>query len=311
MMSDLAVMYHYVRKSHGWSGIHPLFPEHFEQQIDLLTQFFEIVSPDDLDKTAGAKPQCILTFDDGTKDHYEHAFPILKKKGVPAYFAVLSGPVVTGEIPVVHLNHVVLSFKSDEEIWELLSQKYNTSDVSDFVTKHNIYHYENKLLRRCNKYIINFMLPEQEARLFLEESFLEIFPDKKGFIESFYLNSKEIMDMQKKGMTIGVHGHQHLPYNGDAQVFYDKEIAPCIRYLKENTGITPQWYTPAYGGGSESKRMMTELEPILKQAGFKGAFNTLSGFNKGMSEFWLKRIDCIHLPPRTKLSVSEALSRIK
>ncbi len=306
-MSDVAVMYHYVMDDKGWGGIHPLLPKQFEQQIDLLAQSFDIVSPNELDKKAGSKPRCVLTFDDGTKDHFEYAFPILLKKGVPAYFAVLSGPILTGEIPIVHLNHIILSFRSDESIWQLLSQKYNTSHVHEFVLKNNIYHYEHELLRRCNKYILNFMLSEQEARSFLEEIFSEIYSDKKEFIENFYLNNQEIILMDKKGMTIGVHGHSHLPFTGDAKTFFNMEISPCFEYLKETVGITPEWYTPAYGGGSESKRMMTELEPILKKTGFKGGFSTIPSLNKGLNQFWLNRIDCIHLPPQSKLSINEAL----
>lgn len=32
---------------------------------------------------------------------------------------------------------------------------------------------------------------------------------------------------------------------------------------------------------------------------------------KGLNQFWLNRIDCIHLPPRSKLSINEALLCIK
>ena len=107
-------------------------------------------------------------------------------------------------------------------------------------------------------------------------------------------------------MTIGVHGHYHLPFTGDGKTFFNTEISPCFEYLKETVGITPKWYTPAYGGGS-NKKMMTELEPILKKAGFKGGFSTIPRLNKGLNQFWLNRIDCIRLPPQSKLSINEAL----
>lgn len=298
-------MYHYVREKNGWNGIAPILPKEFEHQIEIIARTYDIVSVDEL-KTPSAKPRCVLTFDDGTKDQYQVAYQILKKKGLPGYFTVMSGPAVTGKMAVFHLVHTVLSLISDLEIWQLLKDTYDTGEVHD---KSSIYHYEPDLYRRYNKYVLNFLMSSEESRQFLENILTGLSIDTLELINNFYLSKEEIREMADNGMTIGVHCHQHTPYNGDSFAFFDEEIAPCIRYLKDQAGILPRWYTPSYGGGNNSNIMKEQLEPLLKANGFQGGFTTQPGLNHESDEFWRKRIDCINLPPRKYTTIEEALSR--
>ncbi|PLT35492.1 polysaccharide deacetylase family protein [Bacillus sp. V5-8f] len=301
-MKDIAVMYHYVRNRDGWNGIHPLEPEKFKTQIEILSKYFEIVGPDDLDKK-GSKPKCVLTFDDATKDQSTIAFDILKRKGLPAYFTVMSGPYVKGKIPVFHLVHTVLSTYSEEEIWTEINKEFDLKDIDKLSS--TVYHYEVDLLRRYIKYTLNYVLSENQSLEFLENRVISNFGSKKNFIEQFYISNEEFIKMKEAGMTIGVHCVDHRPYSGNALHFYKNEIEPCANFIKENIGIDPKWYTPAFGGGEQYKTMIEKLEPILKDHGYKGGFLTISGLNNGLSKFWLKRFDCINLPPLSNLILTD------
>ena len=293
-MKDLAIMYHYVQ-SPRLKGIVPLEPTDFELQLDWVTKHYEVISPDDLGKSRREKPFCILTFDDATKDQYEVAYPILKKKGIPAYFTVMSGPLVERRVPVFHLIHTVLSFFSDEEIWVELSSKYELDAVPHLS---DIYSYETVPCRRYNKYALNFFLSENESRNFLESKALSVFHSFENFIDKYYINESEFIKMRQEGMTLGVHATHHKAFNGDAMDFFMSEIKPCSQFIHERLGFQPKWYTPAFGGGIEAERMMRELEPLLKEHGFKGAFSTQPALNDGLNSFWLHRYDCMALPPR-------------
>ncbi|QQZ10279.1 polysaccharide deacetylase family protein [Heyndrickxia vini] len=299
-MEDISVMYHYVREKNGWNGIHPLIPEKFEQQLEILSSNYDIVCPDDIERKSN-KPKCILSFDDATKDQYTIAFEILKKKGIPGYFTVMSAPLVNSEIPIFHLVHTVLSLYSDEEIWQDLKNEFDLKN-KNIESLSSYYSYEKDLLRRFNKYVLNFYLTEQKSRRFLEERVLNKYGNKEKFINEFYVSKNEFLEMKRAGMTIGVHCVKHIPYSGDALAFYKKEIEPCIDFIKEEIGVTPKWYTPAFGGGEKYIEMMSGLENILKKEGFKGGFTTIEGFNNGLSNFWLKRFDCVKLPPVTNLN---------
>ncbi|MEJ8544091.1 polysaccharide deacetylase family protein [Brevibacillus borstelensis] len=296
-MKDIAIMYHYVQTP-NLRGIVPLDPKDFELQIEWVTKQYEVVSPDDLTKPHGQKPYCVLTFDDGTKDQYEVAFEILQKKGLPAYFTVMSGPLEERSVPIFHLIHTVLSYYSDEEIWEELSTRF---DVETVPGQSNYYSYETYLPRRYNKYALNFHLPEQQSREFLEEKAVSVFHSFENFINSYYINESEFIKMRQAGMTLGVHATHHRPFIGDAQAFYDSEIEPCRQFMREKLGVDAKWYTPAFGGGNQAERMMKELGGILEHHGFVGAFTTKPGLNNGLDSFWLHRYDCISLPPRSEV----------
>lgn len=300
-------MYHYVREIKDWKGIHPLSPDQFSQQIDLINKNFEIVSPADLSRSS-TKDRCVLTFDDSTSDQYEFAFDILKKKGIPAYFSVMSGPLITGIIPLFHLVHTVLSFKSDEEIWECISAKFDTENIEN---ESGIYTYESNRFRRYNKYMLNFKINEKDARVFLESLFQQIFPDSAVFIREFYLTKQNLKIMHDSGMTIGVHCHNHLPYNGDAQVFLEKEILPCKNYLENELNIKAKWYTPSFGGGEQHEEMKEELTPLLLNCGFKGGFTTNKGIINNSESFWYNRIDCAQLPPKVSNHLESILSKFE
>lgn len=303
-MNDLAIMYHYIRDRNEWAGIYPLNPNDFEQQIEFLSKHYDIVTPDNLDKR-GTKPKCILTFDDATKDQFTVAFDILNKKGIPGYFTVMSGPIVNREIPIFHLVHTVLSIYSDKEIWNDLNKEFRLKDIEK---KSSYYKYEKDLLRRYNKYILNFYLSEQQSRQFLEQRVISKYGKKKTFIDEFYISKEEFLKMRDAGMTIGVHCVNHRPYDGIALDFYNNEIAPCAQFIKEELKITPRWYTPAFGGGEKYKEMILELEPILKNNGYKGGFTTIEGINDGLSSFWLNRYDCINIPPITNLNMEKLIN---
>ncbi len=65
----------------------------FDDQIRFFAKHFTIVTPQDLPEVrrAGRGRFVLITFDDGYRDNYEVAFPILRQHGVPATFFVTTG----------------------------------------------------------------------------------------------------------------------------------------------------------------------------------------------------------------------------
>ncbi|MEK7116231.1 MAG: polysaccharide deacetylase family protein, partial [Patescibacteria group bacterium] len=94
------LMYHYIRPilpgmttSSRWLSVSP---EHFHAQMEELVRFgYHTITPDDLaDAVAGtrtlpARP-VVLTFDDGYRDQYDAAFPVLQTLGLTATFFLIS-----------------------------------------------------------------------------------------------------------------------------------------------------------------------------------------------------------------------------
>jgi len=97
----LFLLYHRVRE-----------PEHafeaavscatFERQMQFLKKHFDVVSVREAlrrkqKREISAKPLAAITFDDGYRDNYSAAYPILKKYSLPATFFLTAGSIGNGE----------------------------------------------------------------------------------------------------------------------------------------------------------------------------------------------------------------------
>jgi peptidoglycan/xylan/chitin deacetylase (PgdA/CDA1 family) len=79
----LILTYHRVlRQPHAKPKFHDVSAEAFERQVEALAHHdFHPLTPDELlDWKPRPKPAFILTFDDGTEDHFEIVLPILARK---------------------------------------------------------------------------------------------------------------------------------------------------------------------------------------------------------------------------------------
>src|SRR5262249_51726647 len=80
----------------------PVAPEVFEKHMQFLQRCYSVMSLQELVNraTRGDVPEraVAITFDDGYRDNYEYAFPILKKYRLPATIFVATGAIGTGEL---------------------------------------------------------------------------------------------------------------------------------------------------------------------------------------------------------------------
>ena len=82
-------------------GLERADAESFAEQVRFCKAESDVISPDDLPRVVakGRGRYLLITFDDGYRDNYEAAFPILKAVGVPATFFVTAGFVDSGQLP--------------------------------------------------------------------------------------------------------------------------------------------------------------------------------------------------------------------
>jgi peptidoglycan/xylan/chitin deacetylase (PgdA/CDA1 family) len=90
------------------SSYPPLDPKLFEALLGFLESHFEIVTFAGLDQaSARGRPPLILSFDDGYRDFYEHAAPILARRGIRVNHNVIPACTESGVPP---LNVVLQDF---------------------------------------------------------------------------------------------------------------------------------------------------------------------------------------------------------
>src|SRR5678815_5483991 len=85
--------------------------ERFAEQVAFLAQRYDVIDLDEAQarvrgERKASRPGIVITFDDGYRDNFDHALPVLKRHGVPATFYVVAGSVWP-EAPVwtVRLRH--------------------------------------------------------------------------------------------------------------------------------------------------------------------------------------------------------------
>ena len=120
-MNDLTiVMYHYVRniKNSQYKNIKGLETDGFKRQLDYLSDNFNIIKAEMLidfvkNDIQLPKNSCLLTFDDGYKDHLTFVLPELLKRKLQGSFFPPVKPVLEREILDVNRIHFILACTND------------------------------------------------------------------------------------------------------------------------------------------------------------------------------------------------------
>ena len=135
------VNYHYVEDPQSdFSGIHPCSVREFDHQISFLAGQFSFVSVPELfaaAKRSEHKKLCAITFDDGLKDQYDNAIPILHKHHAGATFFIITG-TLQGHVPLAHKIHVIASLILMNDLLEHFNaflQKVFPSFIRYFIPK--------------------------------------------------------------------------------------------------------------------------------------------------------------------------------
>jgi hypothetical protein len=132
--------YHYIR-THFQSPFPSIFgvtPLEFENQLCELSKIGEFINQfkliNEIDSIlSSSKNYILITFDDGLKEQFEIAKPILDKLNIPAIFFINSLNFVEKEVSLVHKIHLLRSQISAKDLLngiqnEFLSETINLTE---------------------------------------------------------------------------------------------------------------------------------------------------------------------------------------
>lgn len=115
----LVLSYHRVVENYEASAAHSISPmlvstATFEAQLDWIGKHYEFVGLDELAQALECgedlrKPIAAVTFDDGYGDAYYHAFPILKRKGIPMAVFVVTDLVGSADLQLHDELHLLIA----------------------------------------------------------------------------------------------------------------------------------------------------------------------------------------------------------
>jgi len=98
----LVLTYHRVTPDVPWPDSLVVIPDQFEQQVKYVKRHFRLLSASEVAEIIRSRKSfpvrsCLITFDDGWKDNYTHAFPILHAYQIPAIIFLTTGYVGTNK----------------------------------------------------------------------------------------------------------------------------------------------------------------------------------------------------------------------
>jgi len=308
------VMYHYVRSSSP--GMNSLSVKDFISQIDYILDNYKVMSLEDyVEFLKGRKEipknSCILTFDDGFKDHYLNVFPILKKKKILACFFPITRPLVEFIPPTTHQVHFLLAKLGSKT----LCQEFNRILRKDFLELVQEFLVDGQVLRQKKtpwdqkdiwagnlKYNISLM-PVKARDEIITKIFDNHFKDRKAFCQELYMSFDQMKEMQEQGMSFGNHTHSHPKLDKLSREEQIKEIVGSKEILEKELGKEIKYFSYPYGVYNN------QVIDILIEQGYETALTTDFDVNKGknINALTLKRLDTNHLPvaqgmePVTKL----------
>lgn len=289
--------YHYIREdfSAKYPSIFGLTPEHFRKQLEKLSKHGNFISRDDLlaykDKPF-EKNYILITFDDGLKEQYELAKPILDEMGIPAVYFINTENFEEKKVSLVHKIHLLRSLVSSEEILrDLKKQEVKALTKTEKALALSHYNYDEEKTAIL-KYLLNFKmsLPEQEA--FISPLFDLLFDEQQVAYE-LYFDRKMLSDLNSSN-SLGSHSHSHVPLGQLSSEDLRKELKSTQAFFLKHFGKIAETISYPYGS-PEACRGISEA---TENAGFRIGFTMERAANSDLQEepLLLSRFDCNDLP---------------
>ena len=254
------IMYHYVRNMHetDFPEIKGRLVDDFRRQLDFISKSYTIISLKDYNNHLNGignipAKACILTFDDGFKDHYTTVFPELKKRGFPATFYVCTQPLIEKKVLPVHKLHFLLAKLGSEKLIQAYNQCLKENFPDDFEEfyvngskkKDEKYVWDNNLIAnlKVNAARMNYGM---KLKIF-DSLFSEYIGDEKDFSEQLYLSKKEIKEMIRDGFEFGGHSNTHPRLSSISKEEMIKEIKESKEFFESEFGVSLVSFSYPYG----------------------------------------------------------------
>ena len=246
----------------------------FEQDIDFLLKRFQPVDADAVLLHARKeklieKPAFHLSFDDGLREVYEVAMPILRRKGVPATVFVNS------------------DFVDNRDLFF----RYKAALIVD----------KNKLLKPK---VLKIKYPE---RLILDDFAQWLGIDFRDFLQKQqpYLTTEQLKTLQKNGFTIGSHSENHPNYNLISEKEQIEQTINSCAFVRQNFAMKRAFFAFPFSaegiGEGFFEAIYNDVDAAFDISGINTAHNGKLISRIDMETYGKNAKQCIHRAYLTKL----------
>lgn len=258
--------------------------ETFDRQLAFLKEHFHIVPLRSLlfDRETGRlddKPRCVITFDDGWRDNYEIAFPILRKHGVPAT-VFLTVDFIGASRTFWHTDLLYLLLQGQLSRLSGLEpafQRYpgrvrrhlirltrltsppSASDADALI---------EAVKEACDEETISSLIQDIECAIGFREGALSE--------RRFFLDWTQVREMAAGGIEIGSHGCSHRILTRLRPKEAVEELTRSKREIEMRTGQVVWHFAVPYGAAGKS------LLALVARAGYHTACVCKAGLGRGL-----------------------------
>ncbi|MBI2479431.1 MAG: polysaccharide deacetylase family protein [Planctomycetia bacterium] len=270
------VMYHYVRDlpRSRFPQLKGMLLDDFRRQVNGLKQKYEMADQDSmLDYLDGhyepSRQLCLLTFDDGLREHFLDVLPILEEAQVQGSFFLPTSCLEERCVLPVHKNHFLMAALDVQRAY-----RWDSPAVAAF------------------KYLLNFQLDGELRDRILSDLFSRFLGDEREFAGQLYVSWEEAREMQSRGMIMGGHSHRHVPLAKLSPSDELEDLHTSTQLLHRRLASQRAWPF-SYPYGKPVQSFDDDTVQILHDLDFTCAFSTEVGINQpGDDLFRLRRIDC-------------------
>jgi peptidoglycan/xylan/chitin deacetylase (PgdA/CDA1 family) len=273
------MMYHYVRDpgdaAEVGSGIPGMPVRDFESQLDELSARHTFVAwPDVRASLQEGRPlpnsACLLTFDDGVRDHYENVLKILHARNLSGLFFVLYRFEDDGLV-LAHKIHFLLAKLGLSGLREAIWDKLNPAQREQFIQAEKRYQLKYPPVSIDNRINLLKAVLQRDLSAEVDNLLSELFEmyigSEKETAQSYYLNFEQLQEMSAAGMHFGGHSRSHPWFDWIDAEQRELEIRASAGWLGQ---IEPEPWAFAYPYGGLSD----DAPNLLKKHGFLVAFTT-------------------------------------
>jgi len=221
-------MFHYVTRDFNYFHFDV---DEFENTIKELIKHYRIIGLielyDRIEEKKELKNCIMLTFDDGTKDHYKYVYPILKKYNVPGVFFISSN-IIKGEILDIHIIHQLFAKVGVEKLYDDLVEELKKREIvindKEFITT-KFDEYKMKYVKQLLQFILS-----REQRTEIINTFIKKYKISEKS-EDYYITNEELKEMKNNNMQFGLHTKSHVRLDRLSLVEQREEIIENYKLL--------------------------------------------------------------------------------
>jgi peptidoglycan/xylan/chitin deacetylase (PgdA/CDA1 family) len=264
--SQIAIlMYHRVSPAGDNWSINCISPESFERHLVYFSRNYNILSLEELVhniKNEHSLPRkgVVITFDDGYRDNYVYAYPILKKYNVPATIFLTTGHIGTGNL--------FWWDKINYAIYHTTADQINLPELGKYRTDSRAAraHAMSSVVKKLKKF------PDDRKQLLignlLDISGVQI---SSSLGKELILSWDEIRKMGKGGIVFGSHSVTHAILSNMLPDEAKKQIRQSKEDIEENTG--QEVFAFSYPNGDFN----AQLVELVRESGFTCAVSVNPG----------------------------------